>query len=158
MNAWGPSLLFAGRASRLRAPTFDQFRDRAARLVGSHHQQERKDPFEKPVGKIQKMMLFGDSPKENGHYDHQPVQPIETAKPEQPTGHRILVLLACFWIDHCLYPLWFLAPCATGSCPLPRVTVHQVVRDRYSCPPPSAAPSSPPPAGRSGCTPYAGRA
>src|SRR5580704_10986748 len=123
MNAWGASLLFAGRASRLRAPAFDQFRDCAARLVTGHHQQEWKDPFEEPIGKIQKMMLLGDSPKENGQHDHQPVQLIETAKRGHPSAHRILVLLACFWIDHCPYPpliprslcYWFLPAASRDS-------------------------------------------
>src|SRR3984893_13556223 len=151
------SLFFAGVFAPISA-AFDHFGNLPARFVAERHQQERRYPFQKPIGEIQNMVLFGDGSEQNGNQDHEPVQSIQTSESCKSQQVRVLPLLVCVRIKH-----WFVPPAspsllASSFSASPRAITRPLVRDRCSCPRPSVAPSNRPPRVRLGCTPFAGPA
>src|SRR5271167_2610896 len=105
------------------------------------------------------MVLLGNSSEKNRHHDHQPVQSIETSKSGKSQRVRVLTLLVCVRIKHCVVPpLATIALSTSLVFASPRAIARPLVRDRCSCPRPSAAPNNPPPTVHWGCTPFAGPA
>src|SRR5580658_5214245 len=103
------------------------------------------------------MVLFGDRSEENRNKDHETVELIEPPESSKSRHGGVLALTVhFFWMKHRRHS--FRVCFSTGSGSSPHATVDPAARGRYSCPPPSAAPSSQPPAGRWGCTRFAGRA